>query len=319
MDSLFFRIYKQYEPKFDEIRSKLISDAEAKGTLGWTQKPNSPKVYFFDVRNYRVTIKETFIKFEGSICSFMFGSNLNSMTKALVTEAISELESELGIDLHDAHVCRFDIAHNLIMEKPAMSYISLLECKRLYRTIEEKNGTYFRNDTRCYFFYDKGAESSKAITQSPGYNCLDGLNILRYESRYGKSTYKSLGVRGQLRIRDIIYSDVLDRANSDWVVGFFAIAKNMDYKLPKMVNDLKEFKQLACALGASSDLGGYEGMTRILERSIDLGAFEQPMQRTRAREWITEINDQPNLHKENPLIGELRNGILSAAVYFSSQ
>ena len=118
-----------------------------------------------NAKNFRVILRLKGIYLVGSVATFLYGTNLHTLTNEEIPLAIYKLGEILGLDLFKAQVVSLDLAQTYhTCENPAFYF----DCLGLHPTLDRhtKIGSLyygFRTDRRRILpkqlcFYDKNAE-----------------------------------------------------------------------------------------------------------------------------------------------------------------
>ncbi len=141
------------------------------------------------LKNLRVYIEREFIRIEGSLPKYYYGTNLKPLSYSEIGLIIDELSEKLGIPLRDADIFRIDMAENIEVKNSPQSYFSFLGDLARFDRIMRKGTLYYEQGWCKLCFYDKIVEASKHndlyLTEE-----LLSKNILRYEVRYMRDWLK---------------------------------------------------------------------------------------------------------------------------------
>lgn len=113
------------------------------------------------------------LRVKGSLPAFLKGSNLRTLKRSGVEEAVTKLSDALGFDPDSARVFQVDLAATVSMPRPVAEYLPLLgSAPRFKRVTFGAETVSFRNGPRWLTFYDKGREAGVAG------------HLLRFEVKY---------------------------------------------------------------------------------------------------------------------------------------
>ena len=118
----------------------------------------------------------------GSLPVFLRDSNVETMTRLEIQEAVLRLASRLGFDPHDARVFQLDLAATMLMPRRVACYLSVLAPPPRYKpAIHPSETATFSTKNRSLVFYDKARQAS-----------VEG-NLLRFEVQFIKKLKQQLG------------------------------------------------------------------------------------------------------------------------------
>lgn len=183
--------------------------------------------------------KGTSIK--GSLCKYYLGDNCQTLTRGDIERALQRLSDELNLPIDKAQVNRVDIADNMLVNYPVMSYFSYLgECRYLKRFRQPKT-LYYQNGSRMLTIYDKLIESKKSGQVVPVF--WNNSNVLRYEMRLIHKVAEQLN-RDKLTASDLINEETYMMLVNRWYSEYNSIQKlqliNLDYRLMETPKDFME-------------------------------------------------------------------------------
>lgn len=204
------------------------------------------------VGDYRVSVQESGISLQGSLAKFFLPSNLYTLTRAGIGEALEKLSDLLHLDmLSTARVTRLDISTILPTTRPPADYYRYLGQKAYYKRLQAHSDTlYYLTSKEALCFYDKQREARAKGAVVP--SNLEGQNLLRYEVRYLTRIGRQLNNGAPLYAGNLIQPDMYYQLIQRWGQEFKTIHKLRDMNnftnntLPTTPKEAKEelFKRL---------------------------------------------------------------------------
>lgn len=160
------------------------------------------------------------------------GSNLVSLPRTELSNAIDKLSTDLGLPLREAIITRIDIGMNVEVDNPPRSYFSYFGILKKFERNIRRNSLYYEQKWCQLCFYDKVKEAKAHKDPLLTSEMLD-KNILRYEIRYKHSWLKHYFKRNikakELFAKDpIVYLDLI----AEWYLKYDDIIK-IDIMKPK--------------------------------------------------------------------------------------
>jgi hypothetical protein len=261
--------------------------------------------------NYTVCVFENGISLNGSLAKYHLPSNLYTLTRRDVQQAIEQLSDHLHTDIGTARVTRLDVSTILYTKRPPADYYSYLGQKPYFERLQSTPSTlYYNNHQRQIIFYDKSKEATEKGVQIPG--ILQNRNLLRYELRYTKRLNKQFKA-------DLTASKLYDRefyrpVIQSWHNEFKTIQKLKNNSF--MTNNITTIKDAETALFAHLLQQG--GQSIIDEFMTELKAKDIFKERPRYSELKKRLNTilaaSTNSEKSD-LMQELETQIFDIARY----
>ena len=141
------------------------------------------------LQNMQIYIEPTFVLIQGSLPKYYYGSNLVSLPRTELSNAIDKLSTDLGLPLREAIITRIDIGMNVEVDNPPRSYFSYFGILKKFERNIRRNSLYYEQKWCQLCFYDKVKEAKAHKDPLLTSEMLD-KNILRYEIRYKHSWLK---------------------------------------------------------------------------------------------------------------------------------
>ena len=184
------------------------------------------------LQNMQIYIEPTFVLIQGSLPKYYYGSNLVSLPRTELSNAIDKLSTDLGLPLREAIITRIDIGMNVEVDNPPRSYFSYFGILKKFERNIRRNSLYYEQKWCQLCFYDKVKEAKAHKDPLLTSEMLD-KNILRYEIRYKHSWLKHYFKRNikakELFAKDpIVYLDLI----AEWYLKYDDISK-IDIMKPK--------------------------------------------------------------------------------------
>ncbi|MDR0793928.1 MAG: hypothetical protein LBE82_11515 [Chitinophagaceae bacterium] len=177
-----------------------------------TERQSETKGYSIsgNVLDYTVHVFERGVSLNGSLCKFLFGDNLQTLTRRTVGQAIEKLSDCLHLDISTAKATRFDISTVTPTKRPPADYYAYLGQKPFFTRLQSnEDSLYYNNHQRQIIFYDKTKEAKAKGMPIP--DIWKGCNLFRYELRYTK------GINRQFKA-DVTAAMLYDRAFYDTII-----------------------------------------------------------------------------------------------------
>ena len=262
-----------------------------------------------------VSINEFKVKiYKGSLCKWFLGSNLHTMTRKDIKNAIDKLSDTLHLPMKLAKVTRLDIAENFIMKHPTDVYLNHLgEFNGLSRCEQPDGLLYKDNDGNMELcLYNKLREQKKHREEIPSF--YDGKNILRYEIRYKKAISKHFKVEevtaGKI-YNSLFYNNII----KDWEDEFMRIGRLNEICIN--FSDIRGKKELnrAGVLALLEKAGGQQAFYKMLKEAQKLNKLTRK-QACDLRAYVDDICSQDqDVIVENDTINELQNKVKEVALF----
>lgn len=262
--------------------------------------------------DYSVCCFQTGISLKGSLAKYYLPSNVYTLTRQTVKEALEKMSDELHISMTAAKVTRLDVSTVIPTKRPPADYYPSLGNKPHFRRLQAHPDTlYYSQQHKQLIFYDKTKEAASKSALIPP--TLKGCNLMRYEMRIIKSVQRML--KSSNPITGITLAD------SKFYYSIIQLWKNEFETIKKintistMTDSIKTPKEAQRALFAILLQQG--GQTYIDEFLADLKAkktFSDPKYYSRLRSDLNKIMQAPHEAKST-LIIELEKAVADVAKY----
>lgn len=229
------------------------------------------------------------LKIEGSLPKYLFGSNIETLSRTDLIKAIDQLSLEAGIDADAARVYRLDLAATLQMPAPVATYLPILGyLPRFTRTQHDSTGVTYASKQRSITFYDKGEEAG------------EGKNLLRIELKFKKRLKAQLG---QAVFLSDLHSESLFKGLVDrWGNQYKAIQKNSRHHIKPPIN-MKDFREQLARIGIAALGGQLAALGKIEYWDIERH------HKKRCRDLVNTLCATGNSLKDALLIDELDDAV----------
>lgn len=262
--------------------------------------------------DYIVTCYNGGITLKGSLAKFYLPSNVLTLTRQTVGEAIELLSDSLHLDVTRAKVTRLDVSTVLTTRLPPKEYYPCLGDKPHFTRLQASPTTlYYSTQKRQAVFYDKTKEAQAKGAVIP--ETLQGCNLFRYELRLLKELLRQLPTsEPYISGASLSDSDFYYRLIQFWRNEFYTIKKINTFQAMENITTPKEAQT---ALFAS--LLQQQGASCINEFINTLKAnkaFTDAKYYSRLKADLYKIA-QGNPMQGNELIKELETAINNVAKY----
>ena len=274
------------------------------GLTGMTEslKPETGETYVTGyLRNLQVYAGERGISIKGSLAKFLNGTNLRTLNRTEVIEAISQIQDALSVNLSKAKVTRLDLAATIETRYPPEAYYPLLgNCPRMYRGTEGST-LYYSVKCRRLLFYDKCKELGRDLPEQ-----WRGKNLLRFEAQFRGKVARQLK-RKRLEVQDLFCVDVFRDLKERWKQEFRQI-----HKLEPLIKDIevmrtpKDYKDRLLVDHVFAK--GIDAINRDIEIMKHLGNMK-PRNVSRLKSDFKEMTTGNS--QGNSLINELESKVFS--------
>jgi hypothetical protein len=260
--------------------------------------------------DYTVNVFEYGISLKGSLAKYLLPSNIYTLGRRDVKQAIEQLSDNLHIDLTVAKVTRLDVSTIIPTKRPPSDYYRYLGNKPYFdRVLSTPDTLYYNNHQRQIIFYDKTLETTAKGVQIP--EILQNSNLFRYELRYTKRLNRQLNVDlTAAKLYDVeFYRPVIQR----WYNEFKTIQKLKNNSF--MIDGISSKKEAKDALFAYLlQQAGQDVKDRYI---ADLKAGKRFKNRSDYTKLDTELNQILAAPKgeKNELMQELETKMIDIARY----
>ena len=259
------------------------------------------EVYGYEGKLENLTIqhKNRNLKIEGSLATFYFGHNFNTLTYEQSREALQRISDKLHYDLSEADVTRIDFAQNFEMKEHPLNYFPcLIEAANLNR-IPQKNTLYLQNRQRCLAFYNKIKEYNDKLKVIPEYFC--NKNILRYERRL---------YHPKVKVKNLYKPEYFNSLLSLWKKDYDKILKVPFITTSKEIGmfNKKAFEREATKLLINTKFGGIQNYFQYLDNEQRKGNIKK-QDKSNYKKYAVKSCQQPDLITENDLVSEMNEKV----------
>ncbi len=279
-----------------------------------TERQNERQGYTCTGRlgDYQVSISSSGAALLGSLAKFYLPSNVYTLTRRQVQEALQEMSDRLHADIEAAKVLRADISTVIPTTRPPSDYYSYLGDKTRYERLQATPTTlYYSTQKRQLIFYDKTKEAAAKRALIPP--SLADCNLLRYEMRLLKQPHRQLKRAEQLPAAALYNPDLYYMLVQQWRQEFETIKKI--HRNTMMMENIKTPKDAQTALFARLLQQG--GQSVIDDFIADLKARKQFANRlyySRLKSDLTKIFQTP-AEGDTDLIHEIEKAVADIARY----
>lgn len=243
----------------------------------------------------------------GSLPKYFFGNNLEVLSRKSTMQAIEKLSDDLGINISESKLFRFDVSCNLIMLNEVKHYINLLDDLSRFRKSQYRESLYYSTDKIELIFYNKTLEMSRKRQAIPEHFKQYKNRILRYEMRYLRGIKHYF--KRDINLHDLSNESFYIELIKQWKEYYFQINKKGKLKFNDMaLTDVKNFQNQLMLQGLIA-LGGFDEVVNMIELSRnDIGRHKVK----RIKDKIKALKKSKELIEVNPLIKELDTRIKNA-------
>ncbi len=263
------------------------------------------KTYSGYIENMRIKVNEHGVRFEGSLAKLYHGNNIISLDQRSTKLAIEKFSDLMHLPMHVAKIHRLDVAQNLSMDKPAVSYYPFLGERKFMQRLEQGSGVYYRNTLGERVFYDKTKEQAKSKDAVDP--VISGQHLLRFEVRdYGhKNICKRYNVP-EVNLGTLCEPSFYRGMVNGWATEYDKIDKYQD--LPIFDDDVYRKPSLFCAqvtFKGIQALGGYNGIMTLIKQARLRGVFKTLPQYLTLKRKVKRMGNTPDRSVDNPFLIEL--------------
>lgn len=264
--------------------------------------------------DYTATINQAGVYLCGSLAKYYLPSNVYTLTRATIKEALEKMSDQLGVDMNAARPTRVDISTIIPTKRPPADYYSGLGNKpRFERKEWGKNTLYYTTAKRQLIFYDKTKEATAKNAAIPP--TLEGCNLLRYELRFTNR------LQQQFEQPDPITAAILYNPYfycwliRSWQSEFKAIHKIKT--ISAMTKTIKTTNDAFNALIAYAlQVAGGQNLTSDFIADLKAqNTFADPKYYTRLKKKLNTTLSSPTAIAQSDLISELEQAVNDIAKY----
>lgn len=263
--------------------------------------------------DYTIYADQRGVSLKGSLAKYFLPSNVHTLTRATVQQALQMMSDSLHTDITAAVVTRADISTVIPTKRQPADYYSHLGAKPYFNRLQATPTTlYYSTQKRQLVFYDKTKEAATKRVKVP--TSLAGCNLLRYELRFTSRLQKQLKQADPITAAALYRPDVYYTLVQHWKQEFDTIQKLN--RATTMIESIKTTGDAAKGLFARLlQQGG--GQAVIDEYIADLKArkvFANRQYYTRLKTDLNKILQAP-IEQQGDLIEELEKAIAYIAQY----
>jgi len=308
---------------YDSVEFKLGSEA-AKGVDFLSETP-----CYFDVKgehnykgnivitgykdNLKVSVSNSGVKVSnGSLCKYLLGDNLQTLTRGDVKKAIEKLSDGLHLPIDKANVTRIDAGCSIILSHEPKLYLNHLGNLNHYNRFLQDGSLYFQNSKRQLVFYDKIRELK--AKKEPVPELYQNRNVLRYEMRFTKRLSHEFNISEV--VASTLYNETFYEAlYSRWFNEYKQISKVFESSLNfEQMNTKRDF-YMAGLQSIIKTEGGELAMCQKLEECYKRGLYTRK-QFHDLKQAFKEAASFKIETVDNPLVKELDKKIAETAKFY---
>lgn len=266
------------------------------------------------IGNYQATITSRGIFLYGSLAKYYLPSNVYTLTRRQIGEALQMMSDQLHIDVKAATVTRLDISTVIPTKRPPADYYSELGSKERFKRLQPHPDTLeYLTKKRVLIFYDKRKEAAaKRAIEPPA--LADSPNLLRYELRFMSQPHRQLKQADPIQAARLADQELYYLFIQRWRQEFETINKihrhtlNMEnIKTPNDVNN--------ALLGyLMQQAGGQELIDNIIADLKARKIFTDPKYLSRTRSSLNKTLQAAD-GQQSELMQELGKAIADVAKY----
>jgi hypothetical protein len=275
------------------------------------------------LKNYRIAITTEKIFFTGSLSKFYFdGTNVFTLKKDEITEAIKKLKKETGLPIQKGIISRLHIADVVQLDFKMLHYFNHLgETPKFTRGFRPNEVKYHQfNNSFEIVFYDKIKEMRKNDpNMAKQLEENDFTNLMKIEVRVNKDTRAKLIPKARkLMMVHLMSGTFQNKLANLWMDSYKEIHKKQAYEIPKTIEDFKSLRNILASIGISmfdvnalcaeidviADKSGWDAPKRSKTKSKIIELYKIQYEETQSK-YIKELNQKV---KESTIAKEwLRN------------
>lgn len=266
------------------------------------------------IGNYQATITSRGIFLYGSLSKYYLPSNVYTLTRRQIGEALQMMSDQLHIDVSAATVTRADISTVIPTKRPPADYYSELGSKERFTRLQTHPDTLeYLTKKRVLVFYDKRKEAAAKKAIEPP-TLADCPHLLRYELRFMAQPHRQLKQADPIPAARLANQDFYCLLVQRWKQEFDTIKKLHRHTLTmenvKTPNDVNN-----AVLGyLMQQYGGQELIDTIIADLKARNQFADPKYYSRARSNLNKVLQAAG-GQESDLMRELEKAIADIARY----
>lgn len=206
------------------INGYKVKESELDNIIDSVDRETGETVLRGNLGNLRIKQKGGSVSLFGSISKYYLGSNMESLDREGVGNAIEDIAKRIEIPIGEGDVYRVDVGANFVMDHPVGIYYRELGMLSRYKKSEiaNKQTLLYTTSLVSIEFYDKIKEVKRRRGEIE--EEYIGKNVLRYEVQFKKASTlkKRLGIK-ELRFGDICKEEIYNGLIRQWKEIYFSI------------------------------------------------------------------------------------------------
>ena len=257
--------------------------------------------------DYSVLLTDSGISLKGSLPKLLLPTNIHTLNRSGVKDAINKLSDTLHLPIDGAKVTRIDVSTVLPVTRPVNDYYQYMGNKPYSQRLQATADTlYYNTKIKQLIFYNKIAEAkAKSMMIPTVFNIAFLLRVeVRFTQRLPKQ-FNRIEITGATLYEEQFYTDMVRR----WGKEYFSIDKlksisfmnTTNIKTPKDgVNALLSF------LLQDKEPGFINGFIADLRAQK---TYDDPKYYSRLKDELIKLTKATTLAEQNELIRELDQSI----------
>ncbi len=269
------------------------------------------------IEGLKVAIYTGGLSIVGSMPKFLYGSNVYTLDRHKIEQAIEKISDTLHIQTEKAKVTEMEFGTNFMMKYPVADYLTMLGAMpRLNRVQATLNSLRYegmgKHKPKIYTFYDKIAEADAKGMDYP--SNMQGVNLLRYEMKfYGR-------LPQQLGVPEVTASTLSEKEFYRMMVKryqdiYFLISKQNRIKTNAMMEIRTVDDAVKVLFARLINQTGQEQISEYLKELKEVCVFEDRKNYTRLKKKLEDIATNANFTISDELIKELDDEIKNCGAY----
>ena len=258
------------------------------------------------------------ISIVGSLAKYLYGTNLQTLTRATTKDAIDKLSDSLHLDIGNSKITSLEFGTQFSMSKPADQYLSLLgDVTRLNRIQFTDDTLYYQSQGKKHYknhrFYNKTKEviADKRVLLPP---CYADSNLLRYELSF------SIDLPRQLKVNKVtgatLYDETFYRSMQDRYLAFYTSINKKNCLKDNAMSEIKTvsdgYNLLMSRFIFKSDHNEVESYLKELKSNK---VFRDSKYYSLLKKKLREVASKSSITESNELITELDNEVKKVSIY----
>ncbi len=269
------------------------------------------------IEGLKVTLFTGGLSVVGSMPKFLYGSNVYSLDRHSIGQAIDKISDTLHIHTEKAMVTGIEFGTNFMMKHPVADYLTKLGAMpRLNRVQVTPNSLRYegrgKQHPKVFVFYDKMADADTKGMDYP--SNMQGVNLLRYEMRFNGRLPQQLGVP------EVAASTLSEKPFYRMMVkryqeNYFLISKQNRIKTNAMMEIRTVDDAVKVLFARLINQTGQDQISEYLKELKEVGVFEDRKNYTRLKNKLQDIGTKANFTISDELIKELDDEIKNSGAY----